>query len=265
MAKITVFDKKENLLKALAEIGLTDKEAELYTLSLQLGPVNTSLLAESLVIPRPNVYKLIQGLESHGLARPAHDQRRRHTFMVESPAIVGELLQKKRDALQDVSRKVLQDMPNLLASYRQGDLPTSIRIFEGKYLYKKVFFQLLDEAKDDIQFFGSADTFLHFFTKEEQLEWTTERLKHNLSIRTLILPWYEAKAFSQRDEQDKRETRVFTGVDYFRVAFHLFGNKIIIWQPTAQLAVKIEDELIVQMFKNLYEYFWSQSARPASP
>lgn len=45
----------------------------------------------------------------------------------------------------------------------------------------------------------------------------------------------------------------------FQTAFQLFGNKVIIWQPKAPLAVLIEDEYIVQMLKSIFFIMWEKA------
>ena len=89
---------KQNLYTSLKEIGLTESEANLYITSLSLGPTTIASLAEHLHIPRPNVYKVITGLEEHGLAVFSERKRYARTFMGGPPTVVLEKIRQKRES-----------------------------------------------------------------------------------------------------------------------------------------------------------------------
>jgi sugar-specific transcriptional regulator TrmB len=139
---------KKNLYTSLEELGLTESEANLYLTSLALGPVSIAALAKHLGMPRPNVYKVIAGLEEHGLANRSQRKRYIRTFVVEPPTVVLEKLRHKRQAVAALDHALVGAMPDLLASYHQGETPTKIKVLEGEEQWMKVFFQILDEAKD---------------------------------------------------------------------------------------------------------------------
>src|SRR3989338_6675224 len=129
------------LYESLLELGLTENERHLYVLSLSLGPTTITKLAEHLGIPRPNVYKVIEGLEKHGLAKFSERKNYLRTFMVEPPTAVTEALRKKRSAIAHLDEKVTGMMPSLLAMYGQGELPTAIKVVQGKEGFINLFHQ----------------------------------------------------------------------------------------------------------------------------
>lgn len=251
---------KDILYTSLKELGLTEGEIGLYVLSLSLGPTTIAKLAEHLGIPRPNAYKLITGLERHGLAKFSERKRYARTFMVEAPTVVTRLLQKKREAVADLGQKVLGAMPDLLALYRQGELPTNIRIFQGKEQYLKTFFTVIEEAKGESQFFGSAEDFIGFVSWDEEREFIKKRMKMGIRIQALLLPSKDAETLKAKDSEELRETRILKDAAPFSTIFQLFANKVIIWQPKAPLAVLIEDEYIVAMLRSMFDLLWKSSA-----
>ncbi|MCR4279375.1 MAG: hypothetical protein NUV78_01410 [Candidatus Zambryskibacteria bacterium] len=247
---------KEALRTSLTELGLTENEISLYGLSLTLGPTPIAKLAEYLNISRPNVYKVISGLERHGLANFSSKNGYKKTFMVESPNVITELLRNKREKLGNMGHKIIELMPDMLAIYRQGELPTSVKILEDKDSYEKVFDSILDESWDDIQFCGSAHDFIAFISWQHENEWIKRRLEKNLKIKCLVFPGPVADVLKKNDAKELRETRTFSGVSPFSSAFQLFGNKVIIWQPKAPIAVVISDEYIVAMLRSVFEKLW---------
>lgn len=144
---------KKNLYTSLKEIGLTESEANLYITSLALGPATIAALAGHLNMPRPNVYKLIVGLEHLGLAKFSERKKYTRTFVVEPPTVVLEKLRLKRESVIELDQTLVGAMPDLLALYHQGESPTKIKVLAGEEQWYKIFFQVLDEAKDTIEFF----------------------------------------------------------------------------------------------------------------
>ena len=250
---------KQSVYTSLKEIGLTESEANLYITSLTLGPTTIASLAEHLAIPRPNVYKVIAGLEAHGLAKFSERTRYARTFMVEPPTTVLEKLRQKRTTIGELDQTLVGTMPDLLAMYHQGETPTKIKVLTGKDQWIKVFFQVLEEAKGTIQFFGSADAFIKLISWEVEKEWIKERTEKGIHINVLLTPGKDAVSLHDEDEFEMRTTRYFHGTIPFVTGFMLYANKMIIWQPEAPLVVLVEDEYIITMQRSIFEALWVSS------
>lgn len=255
---LSISEVKKELYTSLKELGLTESEASLYIVSLALGPATIASLGEHLNIPRPNVYKLIAGLERHDLAKFSERKKYTRTFVVEPPTTVLEKLRQKREKVADLDQTLIGAMPDLLALYHQGETPTKIKVLGGRDQWEKVFFQVLDEAKDKIDFFGSADAFIELVTWDVEREWIKERVKKNIHINTLLVPGKEAQVLESTDEKEMRTTKLFNGKIPFVTGFMLYANKVIIWQPKAPLALLIEDEYIVQMLRSIFDVLWER-------
>lgn len=252
---------KNILYNSLLELDLKEQEVELYTMSLALGPTTISNIAKQLNLNRPNAYKTIAELEKHGLAKFSERKKYHRTFMVESPTIVRDLLKKKKEELNAHEVNLFNALPDLLALYRQGELPTSIKIIEGKEQFLKIFFGILDEAKDEINYFGSAqDLISGFIGWSEEQKWIEKRLSKKIFIKVLIFGGSDAAKLEIYDPTQLRETRLIKNIPHFPTSFHIFGNKVIIWQPKVPLAVVIEDEYIVSMFRGMFGALWNQAS-----
>lgn len=247
---------KQNIYTSLKELDLTDNEIKLYTLSLSLGPTTISKLAEHLSISRPNIYKIIEGLERNGLAKFSERKRFARTFMVSSPTVVLDLLRKKKKALARLDENITQAMPQLLSFYHQGELPTSIRIIQGKEQFLDVFRNIIDEAQDVSEFFGSVKDFIGFISWAEERQWIKDRIKKNIKIKALLLPSQDADELKASDDKELRETRILKAKSPFATSFQLFANKVVIWQPKGALAVLIVDEYIVEMLRSVFYTLW---------
>ncbi|HBH46630.1 MAG: hypothetical protein A2445_02735 [Candidatus Jacksonbacteria bacterium RIFOXYC2_FULL_44_29] len=247
---------KNIVYDSLKELGLTRHEINLYTLSLAIGPASVSKIAQHLNVSRPNVYKVITGLESRGLAHFSKRRRFSRSFMVESPCKMLELLRKKRELLERLDQGVTQNMPQLLGLFKQGSLPTSIKVIEGRDQFLKLFYQIIDEVKDVSEFFGSVKDFIGFISWAEERRWIKQRIRKGVTIKALLLPSKDSNELKSTDSQEMRETRILHVKTPFLTSFQLFSNKVIIWQPKAALAILIEDQYIVAMLKSIFYTFW---------
>jgi sugar-specific transcriptional regulator TrmB len=254
-------NKEESALyTSLKELGLSDPEANLYAVSLKLGPSSISELAKNVNVSRPNVYKIIEGLQMYGLASFYGKEKYARNFMVESPTIVFEKLQAKKESLNRLGHQIVTELPELLALYQQGGKDTKIKILKGREQYVRVFLQTADETANGgvIEFFGSAEDFIGLTGWDTEKIWIKKRIKKNISVKSLVPPGSVAM-LKKNQEDELREVRIYSGNFSFSTAFELFGNKMIVWQPVAPLAVLIEDQYIVSMFRSIFYTLWGKS------
>lgn len=257
MAKNSEIEVNTNIQGSLKELGLLESEINLYTTSLRLGPTSIVSLADSLGISRPNVYKAIAGLEEKGLAKFSDRKKYMHTFVVEPPTVILEKLRKKKAEMSDIEKVLVSVMPDLLASYHQGETPTKIKVLQGKEQFVNAFFSILDEEGEETQFFGSAKNFVKFISWEEEYRWMAKRKERGIFVKSLLLPDEDAEMLHKTDSENLREIRIIKGMDPFVTGFQLYANKAFIWQPAGSLAVLIEDEYIVAMLKSVFNVLWN--------
>lgn len=260
MAEFTSEEVKQNLYSSLKELGLSDVEIELYAVSLALGPSPIAKIAEHLKLARPNVYKVISGLEQHGLAKFSELKKYSRNFVVEPPTVVLEKLRQKREAVSQLDTALVSNMPDLLALYHRGATPTKIRVLEGREEFLKTSELILEEARDRIEFFGSLADFVAFTSWEEQERLIKRRRAKAIRVHALVLPSDAANLIKANDAKENRETRILRGAAPFVISFQIFANKVILWQPKTPLAVLIEDEYIVEMLRSVFYKLWETSA-----
>jgi len=251
---------KKSLYKSIRELGLTDQEINLYTISLSLGPSPISTLARHIAISRPNVYKLIDGLEKHGLARIYEKGKFSRKFVVEPPTIVLEKIREKKKKMAELDNEVASGLPELLAMYQQGQIPSKIKILQGKEQYINVYKKSLEESKGEIKYIGAAEEFINFVGMEFDLKWRKERIRKNIFMKILVLPSVVTEQTKVDDAKEKRETRVLEGNWPKEASFLIFANKVVVWQLKTPLSILIEDQYIVEMLKSMFDWMWERSA-----
>jgi sugar-specific transcriptional regulator TrmB len=108
----------ENTVKALLDLGLTDKEAKVYLASLELGPATAQQLAAKAAVVRPTAYVAIGGLVKRGLVSQVTRGKKQY-FQSEKPGRLAQLLEsEKRQILEreQTLKHLLPMLQSLVAS-----------------------------------------------------------------------------------------------------------------------------------------------------
>jgi len=255
----TSINEFQNVYTSLKELGLTDHEANLYIVSMKHGPTPIKKLAEILQISRPNVYKVIEGLEKYGLARFSNKEKFARDFIVEPPTVLLEKLREKKEKLAEIDRNYTLNLPELLAMYNQGESDSKIKIYKGKSEYISIYKQSLEEENKEIMYFGSAKDFIKFVSWDVERKWIEDRIKKGIFIKVLSVPSDYTDKFILDDEKELRKTKILESRD-FSSSFMLFGKKVVFWQPEAPLAIVIQDQYIYEMMKVVFEKAWEQAS-----
>lgn len=249
------------IYQALAELGLSELERKLYTVSLSLGPAPITDIAERMGISRPNVYKVIRGLEKHGLASFIGGKKYIKSFQVESPSVVMQRLREKREELGKVDEALTGELADLLAKYEQGRGPANVRVLRGRKEFREVYVQVFEEAEGEIQFFGSFENFIKEIGPELGDLRIQRRVQQGIPIRALGPRSPQAELFRANDAKELRTTRYLIDAAPFVTSFYLFANKAIFWQPMTPVAILVEDQYLVAMWRTMFELLWEKSSQ----
>jgi len=248
----------QDIYTSLKELGLTDHEANLYLISLKLGPSSIVTLAENLQISRPNVYKVIKNLENHGLAKFSDKTKFSRDFMVEPPTVLLDKIRTKKRNLTEIDQNLTFNLPELLALYQQGTGDSKIKIYKGKSDYINIFKQSLEEEGKEILFFGSSKDFMQFVSWDVEKKWIDDRVQKGIYIKVLSVASDFSDRLAENDKKELRQTKILEARD-FSSSFMLFGNKVVLWQPKAPLAIVIQDQFIYEMMRVIFEKAWEQA------
>lgn len=247
------------LYKVLRRLGLGQAAIRVYMSSLTLGPGTITRLAEHSGLSRPAVYAAIRELEHVQLAMP--DSKKMKSFVVASPSVVLEKFHEKQKHNTFTEHGLVSIMPELLAEYHQGAGETKIKVLEGEEQFIQYLFKMLEEGREYEEFFGSAGYFVGLISWKTEQKRILARVKKGIKLRMLCFEDEIAKRLRPDDEKQLREVRYIRDIKTFSSSFHLAGSKAILWQPQRPLGVVIEDEYLVEMFRNMFYALWERSGK----
>jgi len=254
-------DLKENLYTMLKELGLLPQEIDLYLTSLSLGSTSITNISKQIGVSRPNVYKLIHALESHGLADFSTQKKYSRDFMVKSPSVVLEKFRRRKGEYEQLEKEVSLSMPEMLAQYSQGAETSVVKIFESKDALTQMLIRLhTEETKSPTLVFGSVDYHMDVMKEVGYERLVRERVQRGIELKMLLLKTPVAEAMKERAKEELREVRFLKGVQAFKTAYQVFEKKILFWQPKAPLAILVEDEYLAEMHRSMFQKLWDESS-----
>lgn len=246
------------ITQLLEELGITGNETKVYLASLELGPTTITKIAHKAEVERATVYAILDRLKDKGLVSINVKESDRH-IQVEAPDKLLILSKRKKRAIEEHEHKFKEILPDLLASVNQRGKQPKVRFYEGKEQFMQVFDQSLEEAKEKMYFFGDAQLFVDFISWDYEKQWIKKRCQKNIFIDLLVHKSKISQYFLSKDKEQKRETRFLAADTQFEASFLLWSNKIALWNPVVPLAILIEDEIIVKMFKEMFLGLWEKA------
>lgn len=251
----------DKLYTVLREIGLSHNASLLYELSIKRGENSITGLANKLHLSRPSIYTLIDELKVANLITIPKAGEPVHTFSVVSPTVLLEMLRSRKNNIESLESSFVSEIPDLLTTYHQGNSLSKVNVLQGKEEYLKLFNKTVEETKDEIKFFGSADDFIEFISWESEKEWIRKRVKNGIFFKALLLPGEDAYTLKNNDGMELRETRIFTGEKRFSTSFMIFADTLVFWQPKAPLAIVIEDSYVKETMNVVFEELWGKTSK----
>ena len=93
--------KKENLVKTLEDLGLTENESRVYFASLSLGPSTVQRIAKASEVKRTTTYSVIESLQKRGLIN-INVSGFKKTYVAESPEKLERMIEEKKENLRNI-------------------------------------------------------------------------------------------------------------------------------------------------------------------
>jgi sugar-specific transcriptional regulator TrmB len=241
--------------KELQNLGLSEKEAKVYTTALELGPDTVQNIAKQSGINRATTYVQIGTLKEKGLMSEFEKGKKTY-FVAESPNRLKNLLSVIEKELTLKKAEANSVIPSLLSMFEgMGERP-KVRFFEGIEGARAMHQDLLTTKNKVTQGFLYLDDLFNSFP-EYQKEFTEYRISKKITSHII----YTQKSGPRADEVDKSQYRVAKYLDYKKFPINavitIYDDKVAIstykGNPTG---VIIENKDMAQTIKAIFYWMW---------
>ncbi len=244
--------------KELQNLGLSEKEAKVYTTALELGSDTVQNIAKQAGINRATTYVQIDALKKKGLMSEIEKGKKTY-YTAESPDILSRLVDKEEIQLNFKKQELMRVLPNL-ANFFSKSSPDSdkpkVRFFEGDDGVAQIRKDFLKTRNETIYCFINFDQVLQKFTKNHD-KFTQERVARNIKSN-IIYTRDKGKAEINKEPGKLREMKFVAKSKFpFDADITIYRNKIaIVSYKGDSIGMIIESKQIADTFKAIFFLIW---------
>lgn len=245
------------ILNFLKEIGLSDKEAQVYLAMLEIGSNSVSVIAKKAGLGRTTVYSVLEGLIKKRFVTFFEKNKLKY-FAAEDPQQIQFLLEKKsREAIQQ--KEQFQDLlPAFLKFTNRFQGMPKVRYFEGLEGIKEIYEDTLKVGKDKLAYSSIPDV-ENIGLQDYIHNYLGRRVKMGMKVKAIFPDTPQGRAFQLQDARLLRESRLVCPNTYkFRSEINIYGNKMAIMSLQSKFlhGVIIESPEIVETERSVFELAW---------
>ena len=242
---------KQKHLQTLHQIGLNDKEAQIYLAALHLGRATPAALSKATNINRTTIYSVSEKLLEKGLLYIETKGFKRY-FIPQDPEKLKTLL----DQRQRIFEKTLPELSSIYHQVAESD--ALIRHYQGSEGVKAIYDSILDELKpgdwyyvisDQEKWIGIDPEYFQNFKKKRSLL--------NLDVKLLLQESKSARENIKIKRAKNEEVKILPAGVVLRTNMVITPNKIVIIQTSGSImGILIKNQSVVDMNKLLFESVW---------
>lgn len=247
----------------LQELGMSDKEIDIYLLLLTVGTAPASVLGQRTGIQRSTAQYTCQQLAKQGIITMV-EKGNAYLYTAEAPEKILLLLEKQRSDLGLKEQRVHQILPELKQlRYAESVLPR-VRFFEGADGVLQAYRMIVDELRPGEEVLS----YVNPITPEEDhigllpviAEYEAARREKGVKARFISVDCPAAREWMKENETDTlNQVRIMPGKFRFSAAENiLYKNKISSMNvgKNVVFASIVQNESIMNLQANAFEALW---------
>lgn len=242
-------------MSALKQLGCGTKEIRLFIAAYKHGPANISEHAKAAKLQRSTAYVIADQLVDKGLFLQDYNQYNKQFTAVDPQALIRKLRAKQRQ----VGRSSLQledHLDELSQSYRTPEILPRVTSYRGANGLMTVWKEILS-SKTELLLWSNQEAQYNVFPKKQHELFIAERIGKHIPTRVLAVDNTDGRALQKSDDANLRSTRLLPHEVDFSAETFIFDNKIAVLDYNTDLiAVLIENSLIYQAQKSIFELTW---------
>lgn len=239
--------------KYLEEIGLSEKEAQVYLALLQVDSDSIQDIAKKTGINRTTVYPVLESLAKKGLVGEIQDGKKTN-YQAAAPERLETFVERQKVTLEEHAARLKDVIPQIKSIQREhGERPV-VKLFDGREgaisAYEE-FFNIKDEKEKEGYFLFNQNILQQVFTEEERARFRKIRVGKEVYPNTI---------YNNKDgdgEFTSKGTRLRINDEKYpiKVDMTTIGDSVIITtlgKKMMSLVIKSSD--IADTFKSIFKY-----------
>lgn len=231
----------------LENLGLSQREAQVYLACLELGTSTVLQISRKADIARGSVYDLLESMLEKGYVSQLH--RGKHVVYT---ALDPEALLKRTE---ENVRQFELALPELKGLFHKHSQP-KVRYFEGIEGIKRVTMDTLSATTEILNYANSREIRAHWPSYDN--DYVALRYKKHIFLKGIAPDDDFGKEVQQDDSRCLRETRLLPSKDFhFTNEINIYDNKVAITSFHNELiGILIESQEIADTQRDIFKMAW---------
>jgi len=238
-------------VEILIKTGLTEKEAKIYLLALDLEKVTSGDIIKKLNVYSKTAYELLNKLVEKGFLSYYIKDYIKH-YSPCKPEKILNIVKEKQEKLEQTKKEIEHLLPLLKKREKNSKSQQEVTIYEGAKSIKFIFEDALKQ-KNEILVFGGGGKFKEAFPEYSEL-WHKQRIKNKIKLKLL----YDSSLSSKTNNYNLCEIKFLSKEFHNPAPTMIYANTIVITLWTEKpLAFVIESEEVSKTYRSYFNLLWN--------
>lgn len=241
-----------HLAQNLEEIGLNEKESQVYIELLSRGSGTADEAAKATGLNRSTAYVIIKQLMDKGLVSQFKEGKKTK-FNAESPQNLNRLIEAQEQQVSHQKAQAKITIPELVSIFSSTGTRPIVRYFEGKEGLTSVREEILNMKEKYYYAASSTDSLLKIYTKDELVAFSNKRAEKGIKVKLLYT--FTGK---QTDPIGNQEMIEVDEKDFpFDSDIYIYDNKVSFAHTSGKIGgIIIENAAIAKTMRSLFDFVW---------
>lgn len=237
-------------INILEQFGISNKGAQIYLATLELGLCTASQISHKTKIQRTLVYDLIKKLIAQGLINTVIKDKI-NLFTAISPDLLLEIEEQKINRLK-------KSLPEFQAIYNTRNKKTKVSYYEGKDGIDLINNDSLKHKGELVAF--TSPLYVTFRQKYIEKEYAERRKSVGNRARIIGEQSPEVIELKRKDGESMRETKILPKEIFSsNIEIGIYGDKVCIVDYKDEFGLIIEGQSISRTLKKIFEIVWNNA------
>lgn len=254
------------MLNLIANLGLTQNEANIYMSLLELGPSLVTEISNKSGVNRITCYSVLEKLVKYNLVTYASGKESKKRYSAMPPFNLIDFLKRKQKRQEKQIEELEKKLPELKMLYKEPNRP-SIKFFEGTEGLKAIYLETL-KSTTEILAFGDCEEWSSPDLIAWEKEYNRERARKKIYERVLLpfgdktINWY--KNYSTTLKYTKYRILPKEKINYlFNSEINIYEDKVVIalLKKPNRMGIMITSQLFANIQKAMFEMAWEAAEK----
>ncbi len=243
--------------QALENIGLSEKEAEVYETLLRIGPSAIPAILDAVPYKRGDLYNILTSLEEWDLL-DIKEETGKKLYIAKHPNKLEDLVNEQAKEIQRQKNTLGEVLGDLKSMYNLSYNKPGVRFFEGKKGMEEAYNKILD-IRETIYSIEDKGDMVEFFGKYVST-YVSTRIKRKIWNKS-ICP--DTNTINDPDPTRYIDSRQLPVKDFpFSMDIKIAGNTVqfATLKEDQAVAFHVTHPIIAENFKVMFNYMWEQAS-----